>query len=391
MPSAQPISYNHDGLSGGKGVPSVNRVYEILPVSSVPPQPFNGSLNQIEFELPKYLGKVIECVLQFEVNLSSASTGTVQLLPTTGWLARTEILYNAAIVESLEPYDVHTETVSYSTDQELNLIAASINLNSNGNLANAISVSTSAQTKRFYLPLWANFFATAQPYVKGFNDSWRIRLTFAQNIVAAQTGAVNAIGLTTLKLFATEANFSDGADAGLGAAHQSGITYHSVIRNKFTKSEPSIPNSSQYNQVMTTFTTDSAGLLVYVKPDTADPAQFLTTLPLDSLELRDSSNSQLTITLPAELIESYIMPYATPINSSISLNSNYNIYLFPFCNNILHVLETGANTGGLNLQGVERCLLTPVNNLTTVKVNIVSYEYAKMYVRGGNAKVVRQA
>ena len=391
MPSAQPISYNHDGLASGKSVPSVNRVYEVLPISSVPPQPFNGSLNQIEFELPKYLGKVIECVLQFEVNLSSASTGTVQLLPTTGWCSRIEILYNAAIVESVEPYDVHTETVAYSTDQELNLIAPSINLNPNGNLASAISVSTTAQTRRFYLPLWANFFASCQPFCKGFNDSWRIRLTFANSIVAASTGSVNAIGLTTLKLYATEANVSDGADAGLGAAHQSGITYHSVIRNKFTKSEPSIPNSSQYNQVMTTFTTDSAGLLVYVKPDSADPATFLTTYALDSLELRDSANSQLTITLPAELVEAYIMPYATPINSSVSLNSNYNIYLFPFCNNVLNVLETGANTGGLALSGQERVLFTPVANLSTAKVNVVSYEYAKMYVRGGNAKVVRQA
>lgn len=142
VPSAEPIAYNHDGLAGAKGsVPSVNRVYEILPISSVPPQPWNGALNQIEFELPKYLGKVIESVLQFEVNLSAASgTGNLQLLPTTGWCSRIEILYNAAVVESVEPYDVHTETVSYSTDQELNLIARSINLNPNGNFANAVAV-----------------------------------------------------------------------------------------------------------------------------------------------------------------------------------------------------------------------------------------------------------
>jgi hypothetical protein len=395
LPVASPVAYNHDGLSSAKStIPSVNRVYEILPVSSVPPQPWNGSLNQIEFELPKYLGKIIESVLYFEVSLStSAGTGALALLPTTGWLARTEILYNSSVVESIEPYDVHTETVSYSTDQELNLIAATLNLNANGNYAAPHAVSTAAVTKAFYLPLWANFFATCQPYVKGFASSWRIRLTFANSITLTDgtTGSVNPVGLTQLKLYATEANVSDGADAGLAGAHMSGITYQSVIRNKFTKSEPSIPNSSQYNQVMTTFTTDTAGLLLYVKPDSASPNDFLATLPLDKLELRDSANSQLTITLPAGLVESYIMPYATPINSSISLNSNYSIYLFPFCNNVLSVLESGANTGGLSLSGQEKIVFTPVSNLTTVKVNVVSYEYAIMTVRGGEAKIMRHS
>lgn len=395
LPSASPIAYNHDGLSSGKtSVPSVNRVYEILPISSVPAQPWNGSLNQIEFELPKYLGKVIESVLKFEVNVSTSSgAGTLQLLPTTGWLSRIEVLYNASVVESVEPYDVHTETVSYSTDQELNLIATSINLNPNGNLASALNISGTPVTLNYYLPLWANFFATAQPYVKGFSESWRIRLTFAQSIIVAAgtTGSVNSPGLTSLKLYATEANVSDGADAGLSAAHYSGITYHSIIRNKFTKSEPSIPNTSQYNQVMTTFTTDSAGLLLYVKPDDITPDNFLSTLPLDSLELRDAANSQLTITLPSGLVEFFIMPYATPINSSIGLNSKYNLYLFPFCNNVLNVLETGANSGGLALTGQERVLFQPVTSLTGVKVNVISYEYATMTVRGGNAKILRQA
>ena len=186
MPTAQPIAFNHDGLAGSKSVPSVNKVYEILPVSSVPAQPWNGSLQQIEFEFPRFLGKVIDNVLQFEVLLSSIDpSGSLQLLPTTGWFSRIEILYNAAVVETVEPYDVHTECVGYSTDQELNIIASSMNLKPNGNLADPIVTTTAPQTLRYYLPLYSTFLATAQPYIKGFRDTWRVRLTFAQNIVAA--------------------------------------------------------------------------------------------------------------------------------------------------------------------------------------------------------------
>jgi hypothetical protein len=197
-----------------------------------------------------------------------------------------------------------------------------------------------------------------------------------------------------MTLYTTEANISDSALAGLDAAHRTGIVYRSIIRNKFAKSEATIPGgsaSSPYNQVLTTFGTDSAGLLVYAIKDSTDPQYALTTFPLDSLELRDSANAQLTITLPAQLITDFIMPQQIPYNSVVNNNTNYNIYLFPFCNNLLRVLETGKNLGGLKLSTQERIQFVPPAGLTGVKVCVISYEYAIMEVKGRNATIVRSA
>jgi len=110
-----------------------------------------------------------------------------------------------------------------------------------------------------------------------------------------------------------------------------------------------------------------------------------------TLELRDAANSQLTITLPAQLIEDYIMPTAIPLNSAIALNDDYNYYLFPFCSNLLRVLETGENLGGYSLSGQERVLFQPLANLTGRKVSVISYEYAVMAVRGGTVKIERRS
>jgi hypothetical protein len=287
--------------------------------------------------------------------------------------------------------------VSYSTDQELKQIARAINLDQGGGFAAAVPCSTtSTAIKTFYLPLWANFFSTAQPYIAGFNDQWRFRFTFAPGIVVAAgtTAAGVSVTLNSMTLYTTEANISDGAAAGLDAAHKTGILYRSVIRNKFSKSEASIPGgnaSTPYNQVLTTFGTDSAGLLVYAIKDSTAAGDSLTTYALDSLELRDSANAQLTITLPAGLINSFIMPVQTPFNSAITLNSNYNIYLFPFASNLLKVLETGKNLGGLRLSNQERIQFVPPAALTTVKVCVISYEYSIMSVRGRVATITRSA
>ena len=401
VPTAHQLDYNHDGQVAGNVVPNISKVYSILAKNTVPQTAWNGALNQVEYEFPQFLGKIVDNVLQFQVTVTgtdlSGANKVVQLSPTTTWFSRIEVLYNSQVVESVEPYETHTETVSYSTDQELKQIASAINLDQAGGFAAAVPCSTtSTAIKTFYLPLWANFFPTAQPYIAGFNDQWRFRFTFAPGIVVAAgtTAAGVSVALNSMTLYTTEANISDGAAAGLDAAHKSGILYRSVIRNKFSKSEATIPGgnaSTPYNQVLTTFGTDSAGLLVYVIKDSTAAGDSLTTFPLDSLELRDSANAQLTITLPAGLITDFIMPVQTPFNSAINLNSNYNIYLFPFSSNLLKVLETGKNLGGLHLSNQERIQFVPPAALTTVKVCVISYEYSIMSVRGRVATITRSA
>jgi len=393
-PTAPPISYHHDGLAHSNVVPAVNKVHEILARNTVPTNPWNGALSQVEYEFPSFLGKVVDNVLYFDVTLSTsdAGGGTVQLSPTTQWFSRIEILYNSQVVETVEADEIHTEVVGFTTDQELALIRESINVSSTGGFHSAFPTSLAGNRHVFYLPLWATTLSTIQPFVRGFADAFRVRVTFANSIVAASTGDDYTIRLNQMKLYSTEANMSPGAISALEAAHFAGISYKTIIRNKFTKNFPAISNGSQTNEVLTTFTSDSAGLVVYVKPDSQVVSQSLTKDQMNTLELHDSANSQLTITLPAGLIEAFIMPTQVPLNSNVTNNGSNSIYIFPFVPNLMKVIEKGEVSGGLTLSGQERIVFQPLSNLTTPrKLSVISYEYARVDVKGKKARIIRSA
>jgi hypothetical protein len=398
VPVAHPIDYNRDGqTSGGNIVPAVDKLFQIIPKNSVLGQPWNNTLSQVELAYPKFLGKVTDSVLQMNITVTntSASTGSVQLTPTTQWFSRLETMLAAQVLESVEPYEIHTESVSYCTDQEFNNVYQSMNLSSTAGFVPAFPLAAGASvTFTYYLPLWCTLFSTMQPFIRAFADEWRLRFTFQNSIVTTNgtlAAANTQVVLNSLYLWATEANISDAAAIGLEQAHRTGIVYRGIIRNKWTSNEVSIPSASPFNKILTSFNTDSAGLLVYAKANSTDPTLSLTTYPLDQLELRNASNSQLTQTLPATLIEAYIMPQQAPILSQIVNNPLYNIYLFPFCQNILHVLETGKNGGGYTLDAQTRVQFVPPATLSNVTVSVVSYEYCVVSVRGGVAQVERHA
>jgi len=397
VPQAQQVKYNHDGVAPESIVANVPKVHEVLPKSTVPTSPWNGTQYTVEFEIPQHLGKITDCVVQFDIETwcDDASGGSQRLAPTTFWCERVETLYNAQVVENVEKDEIHNETVNYMTDQEFNTLRNLLNVSSTGSFQSAWSTSTTKARRRFYLPLWANFFATAQPFVRGFDAAWRFRLTLAADITHTSTtvnaGASNHIGLTAMKLFITEATLSEGAQASLEAAHRSGIVYRSIIRNKFTKSEPSIPSSSDYNCVLTTFASDSAGLLVYIQPDSTAVSDFMSRSELDFVGVRDSANAELTVALPGAFIEGFIMPQSVPITSILTTNASNNNYLFPFCSSLQTVLESGKVLGGLKLTSQERIVLRPLASLSGRKFNCVSYDYATMAVRGGKPEIKRQA
>lgn len=399
IPTAHVIEYNHDGIVNSDVVPSVGKQYQILAKNTVPSSAWNGALSQVEFEFPAFIGKITDNVLQFNITVNSTGAGNLFLTPTTQWFSRVEVLYNSQVVESVEPYDLATETVAYLTNQEYDNVYKTMNYSSTAGFASAITMAANTpQTFSFYLPLWASFL-NCQPFIRGFKDAWRVRLTFNNSIIstvspAQTTSTGNTVALNSLYLYTTEAQLSDSATAGLEAAHRTGILYRSVIRNKFASSEPSINAGAVYNKTMTTFSTDTAGLLAYVAMDSTEPGNFLTTYPLSSLELRDSANAQLTITLPPGLIESYLMTQQVPLNAYVSNNSSYNIYLFSFCNNLMNVLETGKNGGGYRFSSQEKIqFVNPTGNgtLSSVKVCVISYEYAAMTVKGGVATIERKA
>lgn len=397
------IRYNTDGIQESSNmVSSIPKVWEVLPLTAPNDEPWNGTEGYVEFELPEHLGKLTDMVVQFEVKRKQVGgTGSVNVkfTPTTFWFKSVALLYNGQEIERVDSDDIHNETINYCTDQQFNTIRSLCNVSSTGGLESGSSQGTSYGTaQKFYLPLWANFASTAQLFPAGFGSGWRFRCTFASSVYAGGgtgvTGGSLQLANDKLKLFVVEQQLDEGVFNSLRAAHQSGIVYRSVLRNKFTKTETSIPTSTDYSAVLTTFTTDTAALVLYVKPVDAAGATALTRHALSWVALRNKNNAEITINIPTDLLEGFIMPQQIPLASILADNRSAtlnNSYLFCFASNLLSVLETGAMLGGYKMDGGSRVVFRPDAALSDVTVSVLSYDYAKMSVRGGVPTIERKA
>lgn len=398
------IRYNTDGQQEATNmVSSIPKVWEVLPLTAPADEPWSGSQGTVEFEIPEHLGKITDMILQFEVKAKQVGgTGStnVKFTPTTYWFKSVALLYNGQEIERVDSDDLHNETINYCTDQQFNTIRSLCNVSSTGGIEDGTDQTTSYGTaKKYYLPLWANFASTAQLFPAGFNSGWRFKCTFASSVFAGSTdedvtaGSLQLFG-DKLKLFLVEQQLDSEVFNALRESHSSGIVYRSVLRNKFDKPEPTIGTSADHNVVLTTFTTDTAALVLYVKPVDAAGDTALVRHSLNYVGLRNKNNAEITINIPTDLLEGFIMPTQIPLASilseSRSLTAN-NHYLFCFASNLLSVLETGAMLGGYKMDGGSRVVFRPDEALTDVSVNVLSYDYATMSVRGRVPKIERKA
>jgi len=394
------LRYNTDGQQETSNmVSSIPKVWEVLPRNSVPDEPWLGAEGNVEFELPEHLGKITDQILQLEVKFKSVgANGDVILPPTTFWFKSIALLYNGQEIERVDAEDNHNECINYCTDQQFNTIRELVNVSDTGGLHDGYAATTGAWSavKKFYLPLWANFASTAQLFPAGFKSVWKYRLTFASNLFAGGDAGITGVKVALEhppKVYLVEQQLDEGVFNQLQSSHNSGIVYRSILRNKFTRNESEIPTTTDYNCVLTTFTTDSAGLVVYVKPQGSDQADCLAREPLDFVALRNKNNAELTINVPTEILEGFIMPTQIPLASVLTAGGaeQNNHYLVCFASNLLSVLETGAMLGGYKMDGGIRVVFRPVSALTDVVVHVLSFDYAKMSVRGGVPKVERMA
>lgn len=393
------VRYNTDGQQETSNmISSIPKVWEVLPRNSVADQSWNGAEGTVEFELPEHLGKITDQILQLELRLKSVGADdTITLPPSTYFFKSVALLYNGQEIERVDADDVHNETVNYCTDQQFNTIRELVNVSATGGLHAGYALTTGAWTnKKFYLPLWANFASTAQLFPAGFKSVWKYRLTFASSLFAGAAGSATDVLVEFVhppKLYVVEQQLDEAVFSQLQSSHNSGIVYRSILRNKFTRNESDIPTTSDYNAILTTFTTDSAGLVVYVKPQSSDPADCLVREPLEFVALRNKNNAELTINVPTEVLEGFLMPTQIPLASVLTAGGadNNNHYLLCFASNLLSVLETGAMLGGYKMDGGIRVVFRPSTALTDVEVGVLSFDYAKMSVRGGVPKVERMA
>jgi hypothetical protein len=395
VPQSKTIKESHNGLNDG-APPSVNKQYQILAKTTTPAQPWNGAGSFVEFEIPDYLGKITDAVVQFDIVLTSTGSGNLTLTPTTLWCDRIETLYGSVVVESQDADQVHMATMAYLTDQEYNTIRSSVNAGADGGFNTAIAVSTvPTATITYYLPLWTGAFHSFQPFCRGFKDNWRIRLWFAKNGLDAGysgTGSdVRTIQCPAMSLWLTEAQLSESAVANLANAHKNRISYRGLLQSKFTQPESAVATTSEYRKPLTTFVSDTAGLLVFSRPNSSAPVDQLTKNPLQYVALLDAGQSEIVQRLPDGLSRYFIQPDTVPIPSYFTNNAYNSFYVLPLCANLQEVLETGAVSGGLRLSGQEIIALLPKNTLSNVIVTAHSYEYAVMDVVRGKPSVQRRA
>jgi hypothetical protein len=397
-PTMSQVRDSHDGIAPAQP-PSVNKVYAIQPKNGVTTTPFNGAQYQIEFEYPNYLGKVIDSVIQFDLTFTTtgAVAGTFQHLPTTFFFDRIEFIYANNVVESLGSDQIHLETLQFCTDQEYRTMTIPVHIAEDGDFATAealggASPALQTMSKTVYLPLWSSWINTMQPYLKGFRDSFRIRCYTTRSIeVALVTIPDLSVSMTSCVLWATEAQLSDTATRQLDNAHRKGVVYRSVLRNKWQKID-TLTDSSEYNQVIQSFTSDSAGVAIYARPNSTTPADFLTRQPLKYVALLDSTGSELTQRLPDGLIKYFVVPETVPFTSLVTDPTKDSYYVFPLCNSLLDVLESGKVGGGLKFSGNERfttVLPAGAGSVSNLVITALSWDYCVVNVKNGSAVVER--
>jgi hypothetical protein len=419
------LKQTHDGVGDDSTPPYVPKENLILAQTSVPSNPFSGSQYQIEFEVPRHLGKIVDNQLNFQISFAN-STGSaidVPVMPTTFWCDAIEVLYSGNVVERVEREEIHQETLQYLTDLEFRKQARRLNCDYvTGGLTTFSVPANSTVQKSFWLPLWANCLASAQPYIRGFDGTWKYRLWLTNNIWSNSTGAAPAgitFNLSQMYMYISEAGLQPGVESAVMSAHNQGCVYRTVIRNKWVKTEQSLPANKEYQQTLTSFNTDSCALNLYVKPQDTVPRERLQKLSLGGqdaysnyVQIRDAANGELTIQLqPDEVVCDASLytpltsvstePFTALTDPAVCGGQIQKFYLFPFCSNLQKVLCEGKVAGGYLLTGQERIVINPSTTLQGaltaantfgsggIQVCVISYEYTKISVQGRQPSVRR--
>ena len=418
------LKMTHDGVGSDTTPPFVPKQNLILAQTSVPQTAFQGSQYQIEFEIPRHLGKMLDNQLNFQITFPNTSGGALNasIMPTTFWCDAIEVLYNGNVVERVEREEIHQETVQYLTDPELLKQARRLNVDSTTGGTTTFPVPNGGITKSFWLPLWSNCLSSAQPYIRGFDGTWKYRLWLTNNIWATGDGLPNsglsAPVLKQMYMYITEAGLQPGVESAVMSAHSQGAVYRTVIRNKWVKTESSIAANQEYQQTLTAFNTDSSALVLYVKPQDAFPLQRIQKLQIagqddfkNYVQIRDAANGELTIQLQADEVSvdaSLYVPLTsvstlpfTAATTPQDVKGLQKFYLFPFCSNLDKVLCEGKVAGGYLLTGQERIVINPATTLQGaltaantfgdggVQVCVVSYEYCKISIQNRQPSVRR--
>ena len=350
----------------------------------------------VEFSLPKTIGKVIDMVLQVDITVATAD---VALPPTPYWFESIiTSLGGSQAIETVWKDECFQETLAFLDIQDFQTIAPMVNIGADGSWnkdETKASEKVAVGTKRFFLPLWANCLMTAQPYLKGFNSDWRLK--FLLSTTAPILGGSGTVTVNALRILITEAQLPPSIEAKLARQHMGQVTYNTINRLRHTDAKmPSASGVAEY--VTTTLCNESAGILTYIRANdnSANYSKLGQRCPVSNINLRDAQgNPYYSTDLDGNFNLYFLSPWSVKGEPLAGNQGKYN-YLLPFSSHVGAVLQDGRDLGAYACSGREKvCLTFSSGDITALTANCgtnplfvaVSYDYMRIKVKNGNARV----
>lgn len=402
--------------------PGAFRVPNVPKVTYQDPQSISTSYgwgNPVDFVLPNSIGKVIDMVLQIDFNVTdSAGTGSgnVNAPPTPYWFERLEVsLGGSAPIETTNKDECFVETLAFLDVQDFQTIAPMVNIGSDGSwnvgtggvYDSAKALSGSAQ--RLFLPLYSNCLMTMQPYLKGFTSEWKLRFILSQAAPILAAGvAGDTFNITGLRLLITEAQLPPAIEGKLARQHERSVVYNTINRLRHTDTKvPTGAGDIEYT--LTTFGNESAGVLCYFRAvdgqTSADYAKLGKRAAVNTINLRDAQGNPYYATdMDGNFNLYFVQPWSVK-GEPLAGNRGKQNYLLPFSSHVGAVLEDGRDLGAYQMSGKERIKLnltsaqftalatdlgTSSSNANGAIFVAVSYDYMRIKVKGGKARVYYQ-
>ena len=394
---AQASAPAQSGVADPNVQPYVPTMQLIVPQSTPQNACWNGSEVTVDFIIDRTLGKALNFTIQFDATVAGVTTADgCQIASSASLVNRIDWLVDGNSIETTYADMLFYENVVFKQDQELAQSASMLGVVVGPDSVTPANYANGSQT--LYLPL-TGAIPSMQPFLAGIKNELRLRLYLAPQVICRANSFVSdaaaTFNLNKIGLWVEEGTTSPEAKNEYIQHHESNtVTYRSVCRGLWTRTEPSLTSGTQNTDILTGLVNDSAGLLVYFKNPSTDPGYFMSRYNLRDMQLLNGSGTTLTRVLPSALVEGQITPSTTPVGSSFVNSASFNTYIFPFSSSIERVRNSGKVLGGLKLTGNEQLVVTPSFTRSggdATQANAVSFDYLRVDVTGGRMSWAKTA
>jgi hypothetical protein len=353
----------------------------------------------LDFQLPKAIGILNETRLRFSVLQSSATN----IAPTPFWIQQIEVSIGTQIIETLYPADIFSETVGFLDSNEFLSKQDALALYSARDPAGAYTFT--GTSRDFYLP-FNNCLTAARLFVQGVSDDITFRVYFPPGMFNTANFSMSSVILEVVEDVPVDASET----LALRKAHQQGMVYNTVVRQRQQTSITKSDNNSDLTIDLTGITGNSAGLVIYadtaVLPGTgtvADPTtasgtiaaniQIARRFPFNTVELDDQMGNKRTEELRGVALRA--IDWWEQTETYFASDPNYSTHLLAFASHFKDAVETGCNFGAMNFDGTDRLVINAPYAYTARPsgteswvVSITNYCYNQLVFKDSRLSVV---